>query len=215
MEKIQDTIKHFEEMIVTITILSNSRDEAPINNLIENRRGKPVSSRPISDVQIELKAEIPMSELLEGFNHDLKSLTRGYGSFEIEFLEFRRAEMDIMRVEIMDEEIDAFKFLVHKKRAPELGRKLVESFKEYIEKHLFQVKIQAKMGSKTIARETVKPRGKNVLAKCYGGDYSRKRKLIDKQKEGKAKMKQFGKVHIKNENLTKIYKSIARNNADS
>lgn len=197
-------------MIVEVDIISRKEDELALYNLIENSRGKVMVCDNISDIQIRIVSEIPMSEVIDGFNHEVKTLSRGYGSFEISFKEFRKSDIQILKLEIMDEEVDAFKFFVHKKRAYDLGKKITLAFRKYVEQHVFQVAIRAKIGNKIIASEIIKPRSKNVIAKCYGGDYSRKRKLIEQQKEGRAKMKEIGKVHVSTENINKIYKSLSK-----
>ena len=210
LDKITDKITEFREMIVLVDLICRQQDESKMYNIIENRRGKPLSTDKISDTQIRIKSELPMSEVIDGFNQEIKSITRGYGSFQISFKEFRKEDIKLLTLEIMSEEVEAFKFLVHKKRAAELGKKVTAAFRQYIEKHLFQVSIRAKVGGKIVASEIIKPRGKNVLAKCYGGDFTRKRKLIEAQKEGKAKMKEFGRVHVKTSNINKIFKALAR-----
>ena len=209
LDKIQDEIKEYREMIMDLNLISRREDEVALLSILESRRAANIFRQEISTTQLQIVAEIPMSEVVDGLNNEIKTITRGYGSFEVNFRCFRKAEIELLKLEIMDEEVEAFRFLVHKKRAYELGRKVTSAFKEYIEKHLFQVSIRAKIRNRTIASETIKPRGKNVLAKCYGGDYSRKKKLIERQKEGKAKMKEFGKVHVKPENLNKIFKSLS------
>jgi GTP-binding protein LepA len=210
LERINGEIKEYREMIMTLDLISRREDESNLYAILEARRSEIISRNEISSTQLRIIAEIPMSEVVDGLNHEIKTITRGYGSFEVSFKCYRKADIELLRIEIMDEEVDAFKFLVHKKKAYDLGKKITKAFREYIERHLFQVSIRAKVRNKTIASEILKPRGKNVLAKCYGGDYTRKRKLIEKQKEGKAKMKEFGKVHVKPENLNKIFKSLSR-----
>ena len=197
-------------MIVEMDLISRREDESVLYSILEGRRASIISRIEISSSQLRILAEIPMSEVVDGLNHEIKTTTRGYGSFEVNFKRFQKADIEVLRLEVMDEEIEAFRFIVHKKKAYELGKKITGAFKKYIERHLFQVSIRAKVRSKVIASEVIKPRGKNVLAKCYGGDFTRKRKLIEKQKEGKAKMKEFGKVHVRPENLNKIFKSLSR-----
>jgi GTP-binding protein LepA len=210
IERLKSPIKEFREMIMDLNLIARVEDEGSLYSILESRRAVISSCEPISSTQVMILAKIPMSEVMDGFNNEIKTVTRGYGSFEVSFNCFQKADIEVLRLEIMDEEIDAFKFIVHKKRAYELGRKITSAFKEYIERHLFQVSIRAKIRNRTIASEIIKPRGKNVLAKCYGGDFSRKRKLIEKQKEGKAKMKEFGKVHVNPQNLNKIFKSLSK-----
>jgi GTP-binding protein LepA len=210
LERVTSNIKEYREMIMNLDLIARREDESNVYSILESRRAQIISRNEISSTQIRILAEIPMSEVVDGLNHEIKTTTRGYGSFEVSFNCFRKADIELLRLEIMDEEVDAFRFLVHKKKAYELGKKITQAFKEYIERHLFQVAIRAKVRNRVIASEIIKPRGKNVLAKCYGGDYSRKRKLIEKQKEGKAKMKEIGKVHVKPENLNKIFKSLSR-----
>lgn len=210
IERLKNPVAEFREMIMNLDLIARVEDEAALYSILESRRANVEYTQKISASQMMIRATIPMSEVMDGLNHEIKTVTRGYGSFEVNFKCFQKADIEILRIEIMDEEIDAFKFIVHKRMAYELGRKITASFKDYIEKHLFQVSIRAKIRNRTIASEIIKPRGKNVLAKCYGGDFSRKRKLIEKQKEGKAKMKEFGKVHVSPQNLNKIFKSLSR-----
>ena len=171
----------------------------PIMTLGTDRRGIYKNMRYLDTARVELDWEFPLGEIILDFFDKMKTVSRGYASLDYEILEYRPSDLVRLDMLINGDAIDAFSVIVHKDKAYEWGRKVAEKLKELIPRQLFEVAIQATIGQKVIARETVKPLRKDVLAKCYGGDISRKRKLLEKQKEGKKRMKQVGSVEIPQE----------------
>lgn len=176
-----------------------------IKRVCENRRGLLMDFEDTDDGQFLVTYEFPMSEIITDFVDVVKTNSKGYASLDYEFLEYRTADIEKVVIYITNEPIDALSFLVHKRRAFELGKKICIKLKELVPRQLFNVKIQARIRNKTIASESIQSTGKNVLAKCYGGDYSRKRKLIEKQKAGKKKMRELGRVSVPTTTLNKIF----------
>ena len=168
-------------------------------DLCESRRGVYKSTEYISEDRVKILYEFPLSEIIVDFYDRIKSISKGYGSMDYELMGHRESDLVKLDILINNELCDAFSSIVHRERAQHKGRTLCEKLKELIPRQLFEVAIQAAIGGKVISRETVKPMGKNVTGKCYGGDITRKRKLWEKQKEGKKRMKQFGKVEIPQE----------------
>ena len=165
-------------------------------DLCQDRRGTFIDMKYIDTDRIELHYTLPLGEIIYDFFDALKSRTRGYASFDYEFKCFERSELVKLDMLLNGEMVDALSFIVHKERAYTRGRRMAEKLKDVIPRQLFEVPIQAAVGGKIIARETVKAMRKDVLAKCYGGDISRKKKLLEKQKEGKKRMRQVGNVEI-------------------
>jgi len=175
--------------------------------LIQEKRGVLERTETIDAERVVLVCQLPLNEILVDFNDRLKSITRGYGSMDYEFGDYVTSDLVKMDIRVNEEPVDAFSTIVHATKAEGRGRALCEKLKELLPRQLFKIAIQAAIGSKVIARETLGSMGKDVTAKCYGGDITRKRKLLDKQKEGKKRMKQIGKVDIPQEAFIKILKN--------
>ncbi|KIR01473.1 Translation elongation factor LepA [Lachnospiraceae bacterium TWA4] len=189
-------IDYMEEPIVNAEIMVTTDYIGAIMTLCQERRGTYISTEYLEDTRVLIKYELPLNEIIYDFFDALKSRSRGYASFDYEIKGYEKSELVKLDILINREEVDALSFIVHSSTAYERGRKMCEKLKEEIPRHLFEIPIQAAIGSKIIARETVKAMRKDVLAKCYGGDISRKRKLLEKQKEGKKRMRQIGSVEI-------------------
>ncbi len=189
-------IDHMEEPIVKAEIMVTKDFIGPIMELCQERRGRYQSMEYIESNRALLKYELPLNEVIYDFFDALKSRSKGYASFDYELKGYETSKLVKLDILINKEEVDALSFIVHEEGAYERGRKMCEKLKEEIPRHLFEIPIQAAIGGKVIARETVKALRKDVLAKCYGGDITRKKKLLEKQKEGKKRMRQFGNVEI-------------------
>ena len=190
------TIEYMEEPFVSAEIMVTTEYVGAIMQLCQERRGVYKSMEYMETTRALLKYDLPLNEIIYDFFDALKSRSRGYASFDYEMKGYVKSDLVKLDILINKEEVDALSFIIHKDTAYERGRKMCEKLKEEIPRHLFEVPIQAAIGSKVIARETVKAMRKDVLAKCYGGDISRKRKLLEKQKEGKKRMRQVGNVEI-------------------
>ena len=189
-------IEYMEEPVVSAEIMVTTEFIGPIMELCQTRRGKYLGMEYIEGTRALLKYELPLNEIIYDFFDALKSRSRGYASFDYELKGYELSELVKLDILINKEEVDALSFIVHKDSAYERGRRMCEKLKEEIPRHLFEIPIQAAVGGKIIARETVKAMRKDVLAKCYGGDITRKKKLLEKQKEGKKRMRQIGSVEI-------------------
>ena len=189
-------IDYMEEPVVNAEIMVTTEYVGAIMKLCQERRGKHIDLEYTTATRVILKYELPLNEIIYDFFDALKSRSRGYASFDYELKGYERSELVKLDILINREEVDALSFIVHKDSAYERGRKMCEKLKDEIPRHLFEIPIQAAIGGKVIARETVKAMRKDVLAKCYGGDITRKKKLLEKQKEGKKRMRQIGTVTI-------------------
>ncbi len=189
-------IDYMEEPVVSAEIMVTTEFIGPIMQLCQERRGRYISTEYIEASRALLKYELPLNEIIYDFFDALKSRSRGYASFDYELKGYEQSKLVKLDILINREEVDALSFIVHADSAYERGRKMCEKLKEEIPRHLFEIPIQAAVGGKIIARETVKAMRKDVLAKCYGGDITRKKKLLEKQKEGKKRMRQVGNVEI-------------------
>lgn len=189
-------IEYMEEPMVKAEIMVTAEFIGAIMDLCQERRGVYEGMEYIEETRAVLHYQLPLNEIIYDFFDALKSRSRGYASFDYEMAGYVKSELVKLDILINKEEVDALSFILHKDTAYERGRKMCEKLKEEIPRQLFEIPIQAAIGSKVIARETVKAMRKDVLAKCYGGDISRKRKLLEKQKEGKKRMRQVGNVEI-------------------
>lgn len=207
--KMPDTVKiaSISEPFIKTNIFVPSEYIGPIMELCQDKRGVYKSIEYISDNRVNIQYELPLSEIVYDFFDRLKSTTKGYASFDYELIGYKESKLVKMDILINGEVVDALAIIIHKDNAYERGKTIVESLKKIIPRQMFQVPIQASIGTKVIARENISAMRKNVLAKCYGGDVSRKRKLLEKQKEGKKKMKMVGNVEIPNEAFLAVLKS--------
>ena len=189
-------IEYMEEPMVNAEIMVTTEFIGAIMDLCQERRGQYIGMEYMEETRALLKYKLPLNEIIYDFFDALKSRSRGYASLDYELCGYERSELVKLDILVNKEEVDALSFIVHADTAYERGRKMCEKLKEEIPRQLFEIPIQAAVGSKIIARETVKAMRKDVLAKCYGGDISRKKKLLEKQKEGKKRMRQIGNVEI-------------------
>jgi len=189
-------IDYMEEPIVTAEIMVTTEFIGSIMELCQERRGRYLGIEYVEETRALLRYELPLNEIIYDFFDALKSRSRGYASFDYDIKGYEQSELVKLDILINKEEVDALSFIVHKQSAYDRGRRMCEKLKDEIPRHLFEIPIQAAVGGKIIARETVKAMRKDVLAKCYGGDITRKKKLLEKQKEGKKRMRQVGNVEI-------------------
>ncbi len=201
------TVEKIEEPWVKATLMAPSSYLGALMNLITEKRGILQKTESSYGNRVLLTASIPMNEILTDFNDKLKSITQGYASFDYELENYQKADIIKLEIRVNEEPVDAFSCLIHRSKADSKGRALCAKLKEVIPPQLFKVPIQAAIGGKIIARETISALSKNVTAKCYGGDITRKRKLWEKQKKGKKKMKEFGKVNIPQSAFIQVLKT--------
>ncbi|MGD8307587.1 MAG: elongation factor 4, partial [Ignavibacteria bacterium] len=192
-------IDYVEEPFIKAQIVTPSEYVGNIMKLAMDKRGTYKNTTYIDPTRADLEFEFPLSEIIFDFYDKLKSTTRGYASFDYEYMDY--LESDLVKLDILlnGEPVDALSIIVHKSKSYDWGRKVCSKLKDLIPKQMFEVTIQASIGSKVISKSVVRALRKNVLAKCYGGDITRKRKLLEKQKEGKRRMKQVGNVEIPQE----------------
>ena len=189
-------IDHIEEPIVKADIIVPKDYVGAVMELAQDRRGEMINMEYLDTKRVTLHYYLPLNEVVYDFFDSLKSRTKGYGSFDYEFKDYQPSVLVKLDILINKEQVNALSFIVHESTAYKRGKLMVEKLKGEIPKHQFPIPIQAAVGSKIIARETISAYRKDVLAKCYGGDISRKRKLLEKQKEGKKRMRQVGSVEV-------------------
>ena len=192
-------IEEFREPVVNIKIIFPVEYMGVVMKLAEERRGSYKATEYLSQRRVMLSYELPLAEMIFDFHDKLKSATRGYGTLDYTFIGYRTSNLVRLDILIGGKTVDALSSIVHRDNAYARGKRLVKKLRREIPRHLFEVVIQAAIGSRIIARESIKPMRKNVTAKCYGGDVTRKRKLLEKQKEGKKRMKSIGSVEIPQE----------------
>jgi GTP-binding protein LepA len=199
-------IERIEEPYLKATVIIPPDYVGAVMDLSVARRGVFDTMQYLSTTTVEMKWEIPLSELIMDYFDQLKSRTKGYASLDYEFSEYRPAQLVKLEILLSGKPVDALSFIVHKDKAYAVGTTLAQKLKEIIPRQLFEVPIQAAVGGRVLARTTVKARRKDVLAKCYGGDITRKRKLLEKQKAGKKRMKNIGNVEVPQEAFMAILK---------
>lgn len=199
-------ISYMEEPMVIAEIISPKEFVGNIMEICQNRRGIYIDMKYLDENRVNLIYEMPLNEIIYDFFDQLKSKTKGYASFDYEFKEYTRSDLVKLDIHVNGEPVDALSFIVHKNNSYDRGRKMVEKLKTVIPRQLFIIPIQAVIGGKVIARETISAMRKDVLAKCYGGDITRKKKLLEKQKRGKKKMRQIGNVEIPQEAFLSVLK---------
>jgi len=200
-------IDKIEEPTIIARIHAPNQSIGDLLALVTEKRGSCNNTETIDETRVMLTCHLPLNEILVDFNDRLKSVTHGYGSMDYDMDEYSESSLVRMEILVNNEPVDAFSTIVHREKAETRGRALCAKLKEILPRQLFKIALQASIGGKVIARETISAMRKDVTAKCYGGDISRKRKLLDKQKEGKKRMKQIGSVNIPQEAFVQILKS--------
>ncbi|MEP0985544.1 translation elongation factor 4 [Ekhidna sp.] len=201
-----NVISHIEEPFIRAQIISKAEFIGPIIALCMDKRGEIKNQVYLTSNRVELTFEIPLAEIVFDFFDKLKTISRGYASLDYELIGYRKSDMVKLDIMLNGDKVDALSAIVHRDKAYEWGKRLCEKLKELIPRQMFEIAVQAAIGTKIIARESVKAMRKNVLAKCYGGDISRKRKLLEKQKKGKKRMRQVGNVEIPQEAFMAVLK---------
>ena len=201
-----NTVSHIEEPFIRAQIISKSDYIGPIISLCMDKRGVIKNQVYLTSDRVELTFEMPLAEIVFDFFDKLKTISRGYASLDYELIGYRQSEMVKLDVQLNGDKVDALSAVVHRSKAYEWGKRLCEKLKELVPRQMFEIAIQASIGNKIIARETVRALRKNVLAKCYGGDITRKRKLLEKQKKGKKRMRQVGNVEVPQEAFMAVLK---------
>src|SRR5205823_6672091 len=201
-----DRIEQMEEPYVHSSVYVPTEFMTSIYSLAQEKRGEHRSLEYVGK-RVHIRFDFPLSEIVIDFYDKLKSISRGYASFDYELADFRASDLVKLDILLNGDPVDALSVIVHRDKAYERGKTLVEKLRGVIPRQMYEVAIQAAIGSRVIARETVKAMGKNVTAKCYGGDITRKRKLLEKQKEGKKRMKQVGRVEVPQEAFLTVLKS--------
>ena len=199
-------LEHAEEPYIYAQIITKPEYIGNIMNLCIEKRGSLQKQMYLTPTRLEMTFHLPLAEIVFDFYDKLKSITRGYASFDYHLLDYRETDLVKLDIKLNGEQVDALSALVHRSKAEYMGRRMCEKLKDLLPRQQFQIAIQAAIGQKVIARETISALRKDVTAKCYGGDISRKRKLLEKQKEGKKKMKQFGNVEVPQEAFLKVLK---------
>ena len=199
-------IEHMEEPIARANIIVPKTFVGNIMELCTERRGTFINMKYIDDNRVSLEYDIPLNEIIYDFFNSLKSRTKGYASFDYDITRYEKSNLVKLDILLNGDVVDALSFIVHREKAESRGRKMAEKLKEIIPRQLFEIPIQAAIGGKVVARETVRALRKDVLAKCYGGDISRKKKLLEKQKEGKKRMRRVGSVELPSEAFISVLK---------
>ena len=199
-------ISHVEEPFIKAQIITKSEYIGPVMALCMDKRGVLKNQVYLTSERVELSFEMPLAEIVFDFFDKLKSISRGYASLDYELIGFRQSHLVKLDIMLNGEKVDALSAIVHRDKAYDWGKRLCEKLKDLLPRQMFEIAVQAAIGTKIIARETVKAMRKNVLAKCYGGDISRKRKLLEKQKKGKKRMRQVGNVEIPQEAFMAVLK---------